>query len=161
MKTLLFNYRFLFLFLISFTLAFCSSDDKEKAFEPVTINLDGLNIDTDDTSFTANGYQFKATRSKSEANGIALAYPNTNNDFSFLELDLRNSTGISKISISLFNNCRSCLDIQTLNGDQIVTEIKGKDLDSGINLVEIDISSGISALKIGSLETIVYSIKLE
>ncbi len=161
MKTFLFNHKFLFLTFISFTLACCSSDDKENAFVPITINLGGLNIDIDDTSFTANGFQFKATRVKSETDGVGLAYPNANSDFSFLELDLRNSTGISKISVSLFNNCRSCLDIQTLNGDQIIEEVKGKDLDSGMNLVEIDINSAISTLKIGSLETIVYSIKLE
>ncbi len=162
MKTFLLNYKFLFLTLISFSLTFCSSDDNEKAFQPATINLEGLNVETDDTSFAVNGFQFKTTRVKSEAGGIGLAYPNANNDFSFLELDLKNSAGISKISISLFNNCSSCLDIQVLNGNQVITEVKGKDLDSGTtNLVEIDITSEISALKIGSLEAIVYSIKLE
>ncbi|MEW4923522.1 hypothetical protein [Algibacter sp. 2305UL17-15] len=164
MKTILFSYKFIFIIFTTLPLAMCSNDDnteEENPFQPVTINLDGLNIDTDDTSFVVDGFQFKATRVKSQSGGILLAYPNQASDFSVLELDLTKSIGVSKISISLFNNCSGCLDIQILNGNQIVTEVKGTELESGENLVEIDINTNVSALRIGSLETIIYTIKLE
>ena len=164
MKTFIFSYKFIFMTLISLPLEMCSSDDNnetETSFESVTIDLTSVDVALEDISFNANGYQFKAIRAKTEAGGVILAYPNSGGEFSSIELNLMNSTGLSKISISLFNNCNSCLDIQVLNENQTVTEIKGTELDSGENLVEIDINSAITALRIGSLETVVYTIKLE
>ncbi|KPM31256.1 Hypothetical protein I595_2521 [Croceitalea dokdonensis DOKDO 023] len=113
--------------------------------------------------FMLQGFMFRVERAESSSGiaGILLAFPSENGDFSTLELDLTDTTGISKMTISLFNNCSNCLDIQVFNENQIVTEVKGTALDSGSNLLEIEVDSPITSLKIGSAETIVTSIKLE
>lgn len=152
--------------ILALTLSLCSDDNDDttvEIFEPVTLNLAEANVTREDTMFMLQGFMFRVERAES-SNGIAgilLAFPSENGDFSTLELDLTDTTGISKMTISLFNNCSNCLDIQVFNENQIVTEVKGTALDSGSNLLEIEVDSPITSLKIGSAETIVTSIKLE
>ncbi|WP_394972555.1 hypothetical protein [uncultured Croceitalea sp.] len=169
MKALIFSYKFLFLTFMSLPLALCSSDNEtetetEIPFESVTIDLGNTNVTLNDTMFELQGFLFRVERVESTTAGgpgILLAFPNENDEFSFIELDLMDTRGISKITISLFNNCRGCLDIQVLNGSQIITEVPDSEIESAATEVIIDVDSEISALRIASVETTVNKIKLE
>lgn len=162
MKTLLFTYKFLFVTLLSLPLALCSDNDSDEtedlSFEPIEINLENTNLDRLDTSFTVDGFNFKSEYAENTPdgiiNGIGIA-PGS------IELNLSSIDGISKISISIFNNCSACLDIQALNSNEVVYEIKGTELESGMNLVEMEINTAIDSLRIWSGEAIVIWIKLE
>ena len=172
------TYRFLKLFFIS-SLSFilmagsCSNDDdtitpEVEPFTPVTINLDGLGIDVDDTSFTTQGFDFTTYRAVSTDaytnNGIILAYPQDGNP-STMELDLSGVNGISKITIPLFNNCGDgCTVIQALNNNEAIQIIDNNDeLPIGATQAIINLSSNqtITSLKMESFETTFYSITLE
>ncbi len=169
MRTFIFSSKFLIVLSLTLPLMLCSRDDdssfqEPQSFQPITIDLSTTTITIEDTEFTLQGFSFRVIRAISTAlggDGILLASPGENGEFSTLEMDLAATNGITKITISLFNNCSSCLDIQLINNNQIITEIKGTSLQSGTNEVEIDVSAEIDTLRIASLETIVNTIKLE
>ncbi|MEM6721108.1 MAG: hypothetical protein AAF611_17395 [Bacteroidota bacterium] len=172
------SYRYLKLFFIS-SLSFilmassCSNDDDDvtpeiEPFTPVTINLDGLGLDVDDTSFTRQGFDFTAIRVRSTdnytTNGLGLAHPQDGNP-SILELDLSNTNGMSKITVSLFNNCgNGCTVIQALNSNNVIQIFDNNDiLPIGATEAVFNLSNSqaITSLKMQSFEAIIYTITLE
>ncbi len=172
MKTLLFSYKFLFMTLMSLPLALCSNDndnETETPFEPVTINLKGLNVALDDTSFVASGYNFNCYRAESsnigtENESVSLWHPDQDSNPSSLELELNNVTGISKITLNTFNNNGTNTLVSLWNNGTLVEEynnvtnpINGNFTDTVIitNDREIDL------LRITSFEASIRSIKLE
>ncbi len=168
MKTLIINYKFIFMTIMFLPLAICSSDDDNNntaPFEEVTINLEDLSVEIEDTSFTADGFNFTAFRSESFSggnfNGVQMAFP-LNNDPSMIELDLSNTSGISKITISMFNNGAGSTLVSTRNNGSIVQEITDDDIPSSLTDLEINVTGQtIDALRMSSFEAIIISIKLE
>lgn len=169
-------YTYLKLFFIS-SLSFilmagsCSNDDDEiapESFTPVTINLADLGVELEDTSFTTQGFDFTAFRARSTENytndGLGLAYPQDGNS-STLELDLSNTNGISKITVSLFNNCgNGCTVVQALNNNEVIQIFDNNDvLPIGATeaIINLSANQAITSLKMQSFEAIIYSITLE
>ena len=154
----------------------CSTDDNNKTVvEPITIDLTGLEIDIDDTNFSVNNYNFNIFRTVSSDpfgndmddsnNGISLAYPDGNSNPSTLELDLSSVNGLSKVTISIINNCfEGCTAVQTLNSNsEVLQELNNNNtVPTGMSdLIIENINNSINSLKISSFETTVFSIKLE
>ncbi len=168
-----------FLMVIFFlSLVACTTDDNndnQTTFEPITLDLTGLGIEIDDTNFIVDNYNFNIYRTVSSDpgsndmddsnNGILLAYPDGTSNPSTLELDLSSVNGLSKITISIFNNCGGgCTVVQTLNSNsEILQELNDNDtVPAGSSEVLIEnINNSINSLKISSFETTVYSIMLE
>ena len=167
MKTFLLSSKFFLLSFLAIQLSLCSSDDdntsvEEIAFQPITLDLTNVDITTQDTTFDLQGYQFEVLGAQSNDLGYqGILLGSFNGELSSLILNLVDVEGVSAISVSLFNNCSACLDIQVLNGNQVVQEIKGTELESGENVVPISINSDIMGLRIASAEAIVNSIRLE
>ena len=168
MKTLLFSYKFLFMTLMSLPLALCSSDnDYETPFEPVTIDLSSVDVALEDTFFTVNGFQFNARRVSTDEvtnDGILLAYPE-NGEGSLLELDLSTVAGISKITLSIFNNNGDGTVVSLWNNGTLVEERSNLPNATSGNLFK-DTSLSVSGkqidlLRITSFEATIRSIKLE
>ncbi|WP_298511071.1 hypothetical protein [uncultured Kordia sp.] len=172
------SYTYLKLFFIS-SLSFilmagsCSNDDDDitpetETFMPVTINLDGLGIDVDDTSFTTQGFDFTVFRVRSTDayinNGILLAFPQDGNP-STMELDLSDVSGISKITIPLFNNCANgCTVIQVLNNNEVIQLLNTNDVipqGEAQAIINLSPNQAITRLKMSSFETTFYSITIE
>jgi hypothetical protein len=149
-------------------LALCSSDDDNNntvPFEEVTIDLSGLNVELEDTSFTADGFNFTSFRAESFSggnfNGVSIAFP-LNDNPSIIELDLSSVNGISKIIISMFNNGAGSTLVSAINNGNIVQEITDDDIPSSLTDLEINVTGQtIDALRISSFEAIIISIKLE
>lgn len=156
----------------------CSTDDNndnQTGFEPITLDLTGLGIEVDDTDFSVENYNFNTYRAVSSDPGgddmndsndpIFLAYPDGNSNPSTLELDLGSANGLSKITISLSNNCGGgCTAIQTLNSNGEILQAFNDDttVPTGSSEVLIEnIDNSMNTLKISSFETAVYSIRLE
>jgi len=168
-----------FFLIASFFLSFiaCKTENgSQTEFKAITLDLSGLGIEIDDTTFSVNNFNFNIYRTVSSNpgsideydsnDGILLAYPDRNLNPSTLELDLSSVKGLSKITISMFNNCghQSCTVVQTLNRKREVLQELNDNLKVPIGSSEVlieNINSSISALKISSFETTVYSIKLE
>ena len=161
MKNYILKSIILILFVSLFTS--CSNNDDQESFEPVTIDLIGLGLDINDTSFTQQGFNFSVFQVRSnEASipGIALAFPNSQNDPSTLTLDLSGITGINRIitNISDFGGG----ELELLNNGEIIETInvngnqpEFSDYSFTINGREID------AFRYKSLEGIIRSIRLE
>lgn len=159
MKTFLFSYKFLFLALTALPLAMCSSNDdntEENDFEVTTLNLSGLSVQQDDTSFTVNGYSFKNTNAESAETGISIW--NDGTDFHYIELELNDVTGLSKITSRVFNNGTQT-KVTLYNNDIIVQEIEApfnvSDIVMNVQEQEFD------KLRLSSFEGEAISIKLE
>ncbi len=178
MKT---NNRFQAIFLTTlFTLSSllfnaCSSDDNINSapinFEPVTIDLTQVDFDVDDTSFTVQGFNFNNFMGEPCANlncfpGIALFLGSNQDDLSFIELDLTSTTGISRITSRLLNNCLQSTRITIFNGDEVINDFSAfvptttEEGGFNDNLYETN-GQTITAVRISSCEAIVQSITLE
>jgi len=150
----------------------CSENDDgnstESSFAPITISLEALNIDEDDTSFEVNGFKFNVLRGRSNDvgnadNGILLAFP-LDGQPSQLELDMSNVDGVSTITVDIFNNAGSTV-VSLWNRGSLVEE------NSNIPAAEVDMpfketsfslnTREVDLLRITSFEAIVRSITLE
>jgi len=162
---------FLFMIFMTLPLALCSKDNDEpkQDFVPVTLDLSGLNIQEDDTSFTVNGFKFSNVGSFSQDystldnnneiinfNGLTIWYDGT--DLHYIELLLDNIEGISKITVKVFNNGTTTL-VTIYNGNDIVEENQAP---YRVNDVVFDVKNKvIDKLRISSAEGAAISIKLE
>jgi len=169
MKTFITRRLFLNLLFITSLLSSCSdsddTNDQRTPFEPVTINLQGLGVQLDDTSFTVESFSFSAFRVQSTTagsfDGIELAFPQDGNS-SQIELNLGGVSGISTITVTLFNNGVESTQVSALNGSATIAEIVGDAISSGETTVELDVSGQtITTLRISSLEATIQSIRLE
>jgi len=142
----------------------CSNNDDEEPFEPITINLIGLGIEQDDTSFTQQGFSFTAVNVESSEgftlDGILLAFPDNQGNPSSLSLDLSSVTGISTITASITDQGGG--EIELLNNGQVIETIdvnrnqpQFSDFTFIINGREID------AFRYNSFEGFIRSIRLE
>ncbi|MAU70834.1 MAG: hypothetical protein CML04_01965 [Pseudozobellia sp.] len=168
MKTFILSSKFLLLSFLSIQLALCSNDDdsvpspEEESFEPVTLSLVGLDIDLEDTSFSVDGFDFSAYRAKSYEDspgyGILLAFPQDGNR-SWIELDLSNTVGLSKITASVSDYGGGTTVVIMSNGE-VVEE--AKDIPDDPSDIAFNLNGrAVDALRITSLEGDVNSIKLE
>ncbi len=173
--------RFLFKTLIlTFGLLFfnsCADDDavipdEPIEFEPITLDLLGLGVDMQDTAFTLENYNFAVFNGVSlepEPNGDVNSFENGIGLASFVDgqrsnltLDLSPVTGVSGITVAMFNNCR-CTVVETIDGDGVVLQkFDGRNsIPFGPHEVIIEnISESIASLRITSSEAIVRSISL-
>jgi len=167
------NYTVLLILLLSFILTGCPGSDEGEIienFEPVTIDLSGLNIQEDDTSFSKNGYSFTSFHAESVESisstfqgnsitfdGIALWFSDGQNP-SYIELILDNTEGISKITARIYNNGTGT-PVVLYNDGNIIDEI---DAPFKVNDIVFDVTNKtIDRLRISSFEGAVLSIKLE
>ena len=161
------NSQLLVVSMILLTLNSCSSDDDdmpiaEGTFKAVTINLTGLGIELEDTSFSVEGYNFKAFRATSytpDSSGILLAFAQ-DGQTSNIELDLSSANGLSKITANV-SDYGGSTKISLWNDGSLVEEIAvvggARDTDVVIPVGE----KTIDALRFTSLEGDVKTIKLE
>jgi len=156
-----FKTPFLILFILFMTACESNSTSEpeppEPSFEAVTINLAGVDVQLNDTSFTVDGFTFRSesaqtTPSNFDNQGVDLT-PGR------IELDLEGTVGISQITISMFNNSDPTLSL--LNNGDLVRETN-EDLEGGVIDVTIDVEGlSFDALRIFSFEATILSITLE
>lgn len=142
--------------------ASCSSDDDAptvEPFTPITLDLTQVEIDLDDTSFTVDGFTFEAFKCKLLAGyGIDLAYGENG---SYIELDLSQTQGISKITCRIFRN--NPTPITFYNNGTVVDEIMAiKEMPGEFedNVYQVN-GQTITSVRILSFESVVESITLE
>ena len=146
--------------------ASCSSDDdtplpQAEPFTPITLDLTQVEIDLDDTSFIVDEFTFEVYRCQILPNfGIDLAY-GQNGNASYIELDLSQTQGISKITSRIFVN--STTPITFYNNGTVVDEITAINETPNEfedNVYELN-GQTITSVRITSFESLVESITLE
>jgi len=167
MKTLLFSYKFLFMTLMSLPLAMCSNDDDnneiETPFESVTIDFSNSTLKKEETGFSVSGFNFINSNGKSGAFGVVDDDGIFLGSGAWIELDLNSIQGISKITITLFNNDATIGTlVSTSNMGTNVQEFTGREIPRRLSDFEINVEGkDLDALRIRSGESLIYSIKLE
>ncbi|GAB5476343.1 MAG: hypothetical protein Mars2KO_44420 [Maribacter sp.] len=160
MKKLTISYNFLFIVLMSMPLALCScnsGDEPQQGFETIIIDLEGSQVITTDTSFIVDSFTFRSEGAQTTPSN----FTNQGVDLTpgMIELDLASVVGISRITISMFNN--SDPTISLLNNGNLVLEINN-DFDAGLTDASINVEDvTFDALRIFSFEATILSITLE
>ena len=172
MKSFFLSQNFFLMSFLAIQLSICSKDDdtpKEvESFEPVTINLEGLDVGLDDTTFVVDGYNFRAFRAESYApgngnNGISLAYPQ-DGELSMIELDLSQLQGASSVTLDIFNNAGSTVVSLWNNGNLVEenTNIPNAEVDDRFKETVMNLNGReVDAVRVSSFEAIVKTIRLE
>lgn len=173
MKKVNLNPTFILSLIVGLSLLFtsCSSDDSEKESDdvsvelPITISLAGLEVAENDTSFTAEGYNFTILDNSfvepsdplttSWGDGLWLAS-------GVIVLDVSEIDDISKVTVYLKDN-NSFPAISVLNnGSSIIESTDLIVVDENSEYIELDVDGlEFDELVISGGETIIHSIELE
>jgi hypothetical protein len=165
MKSFILSFRFLTAAFLAIQLSLCSSDDgnnsNEQAFEPITIDLTGLNIETDDTAFEAGGFSFTVTNGTSQENVVVDGIGIFGNSGQ-LEMDLSTVINVSQITVVMFNNGAGSTVIRLMNDGSTLVEITDDDIPAGETSVVLSSDNlTYDTLRIVSAEAVINSIILE
>lgn len=141
-------------------------------FMPITLDLAGLDVDMQTTTFSVQDYNFSVFNGDSVGspdtdsfeNGIGIAGPATDGDRSNLALDLSKvSSEIKAITVAMFNNCK-CTEVEALDSTgSVLQKFDGRNsIPFGPYEVVIEnTDKSIATVRITSLEAIVRSISLK
>lgn len=147
-------------------LSSCSENDDQEPFDPITINLVGLGIELNDTSFSTQGFSFTVYQAISDEgngdNGILLAYPDNQDNPSTLTLDISGLSELSKITASIADQGAGIIDLMR---DGSVVESINVSIGGSFQFREFSfdevVGRNIDAFRYRSLEGIIQSIRLE
>lgn len=165
MKAFVFSTKLIASIMVALLLISCSEDSEpvlEEIFEAVTLNLTGLNIVLDDTSFIVEDYNFKAFRATSytpDSSGVLLAF-GQDGESSYIELNLSNAKGLSKITSNV-SDYSGNTKVSLWKAGQLIEEIPVPGGARDFDVVNDLGAREIDALRFTSLEGDVRTIRLE
>ena len=162
MRTILFNSKLLASFILTLPLMCSPEDDSENEvemdFTPVTISLQNVNIEEEESTFMVDGFQFTLTNGSPNSSGADGIFVGA------LELDLEPINGFSTITIDMLSNSISTT-ISLLNNGNLIEEndnIAGAEVDMPFKETMFIVEGQeIDLLRITSLEAVVRTIRLE
>ncbi len=149
----------------------CSENETQEPFEPVTIDFVGVNVNVDDTSFTADGYTFNSFRAETvdpdpnigapiPMRGVALWNGNSNGTSS-IELLLNNLERVSTIIIT-FADYGGQSTAELYSNGNVVDQVNFTFNSAQSETVTFDVTNTpIEKIRFASFEGIALSIRLE